>query len=84
MVWTMAWRLFGAEPLSKPILGYCQLDPQEQTLVEFNKKQNFSFTNMLVKMSSAKWRPFCSGGNGVGGWGGGVGWGWGGDELTTT
>ena len=31
----MACRLFGTKPLSKPMLGYCQLDPSEQTSVEF-------------------------------------------------
>ena len=31
LVQIMACRLFGAKPLSKPNLGYCQLDPQEQT-----------------------------------------------------
>ena len=28
-------RLFGAKPLSKPMLGYCQLDWQEQTSMKF-------------------------------------------------
>ena len=28
---------------------------------------SFSFTNMHLKMSSAKWRPFCPGGGGGGG-----------------
>ena len=27
LVWIMACRLFGAKLLSKPMLGYCQLDP---------------------------------------------------------
>ena len=31
LVQIMACRLFGAKPLSKPMLGYCQLDSQEQT-----------------------------------------------------
>ena len=35
MVQTMACRLYGAEPLSKPILGYCQSDPKKQTAVIF-------------------------------------------------
>ena len=35
LVQIMACRLFGAEPLSKHSLGYCQLDPQEQTSVAF-------------------------------------------------
>ena len=35
LVQIMACRLFGAKPLSKPMLGYCQLYPQEQTSVKF-------------------------------------------------
>ena len=35
LVQIMACRLFGAKPLSKPMLGYCQLDPREQTSVKF-------------------------------------------------
>ena len=31
----MACRLFVAKPLSKPMLGYCQLAPLEQTSVKF-------------------------------------------------
>ena len=31
----MACRLFGTKPLSKPMLAYCQLDPEEQTSVKF-------------------------------------------------
>ena len=31
-------RLFGAKPLSKPVLVYCQLDPSEQTSVELLSK----------------------------------------------
>ena len=31
----MACRLFGANPFSKPMLGYCQLDRQEQTSMKF-------------------------------------------------
>ena len=38
VVQIMAHRLFGAEPLSKPVLGYCQLDPQEQTSMIFESK----------------------------------------------
>ena len=39
-VQTMACRLFGAKPLSEPLLGYCQLDPKEQTSAEWNFNQN--------------------------------------------
>ena len=38
LVQIMACRLFGAKPLSKPMMGYCQLDHQEQTSVKFKKK----------------------------------------------
>ena len=31
----MACRLFGAKPLSKPMLDYCRLGPKEQTSVKF-------------------------------------------------
>ena len=62
LVLIMACRLFSAKPLSKPMLGYCQLDPQEQTSV---KIQNFSFTKYHLKTSSVKWRPFLSRGRGV-------------------
>ena len=42
------------------------------------KIQNFSFTKMHVKISSAQWRPFCPGA----GWGWvGGGWGWGGGGV---
>ena len=34
----MAWRLFDAKPLTKPVLTYCQLDPWEQTSVKFESK----------------------------------------------
>ena len=38
LVQIMACRLLGTNPLSKPMLGYCQLDPQEQTSVKFQSK----------------------------------------------
>ena len=58
LVQIMACRLLGAKPLSKPMLGCCQLNPQEQTSVIFFY-QNFSFMKMLLNTSSAKWRPIC-------------------------
>ena len=64
LVYIMGCRLFNAKPLSKPMLGYCQLDPLEKNFSEiFIKMQNFSFTKMHLKISSAKWRPFCPGGD---------------------
>ena len=35
LVQIMAWHLFSAKPLSEPMLGYCQLDPWQQTSVKF-------------------------------------------------
>ena len=46
LVQIMACRLFSAKPLSKPMLGYCQLDPWEQIMI---KIQNFSFTKCIWK-----------------------------------
>ena len=52
----MAHCLFDAEPLSQPMLGYCQIDPSEQTL---NKIAKFSFMKSLLIISSIKEWPFC-------------------------
>ena len=38
LVQIIACRLFGTKPLSKPMLGYCRLDPQKQTSVKFESK----------------------------------------------
>ena len=35
LVQIMECRLFSAKPLSKPLLGYCQLDAEQQTSVKF-------------------------------------------------
>ena len=60
----MACRLFGTKPLSKPILVYCHLTLRKKTFSEtLFKRQNLSFTKMHMKISSAKWPPFCSGGD---------------------
>ena len=34
----MAFRLFGTEPLSEPMLLYCQLDPKEHVLMKAYQK----------------------------------------------
>ena len=58
----MTCRLFGAKSLSAPMLGYCQLDPWEQTsVIFFIKIQKLSFTKLHMKISSAKWQSFCPG-----------------------
>ena len=38
LVQIMACRLFGANPLSEPMLEYCYFDPQEQTSVKYSSK----------------------------------------------
>ena len=63
LVQIKACRLFGAKPLPKPMLGYCQVDPCEQTSWNFNTLQTFPFTKMHLEILSAKWRPFCPGGD---------------------
>ena len=35
LVQITAWRLYSAKPLSRPVLKYCQLDPCEQTSMNF-------------------------------------------------
>ena len=64
LVQIMACRLFGTKPLSRPMLGYYEMDPWAQTSVKlYIKIQKISLTKMHVKVSSAKWRPFCPGGD---------------------
>ena len=51
----MACRLFGAMPSSKPILSYCQLDPYEQTSMNFNQNATFfinenAYENIVCEM----------------------------------
>ena len=62
LVQAMTCCLFGAKPLPEPVLTYCQLDPWKKTSVKVESK-NCSFMKMRLKLSSAKWRPFCSGGD---------------------
>ena len=38
LVQIMVCRLVGAKPLSEPMLGYCWLDPEEETSVRFQSK----------------------------------------------
>ena len=63
LVQIMACRLFGAKPLSEPMLGYCLLDIGAPFSEILTKIQNFSFTKMHLKTSSAKRWPFCTGGD---------------------
>ena len=65
LVQVMAYWLVGSKPLPEPTLPFSQLDPKGTNFSEIKIKiQNFSFMEMcLLKMSSAKWRPFCPGGD---------------------
>ena len=42
-VQVMAWLLFGAKPLSEPMLAYCQSNPYKQNSVKFESKHNSIF-----------------------------------------
>ena len=49
----MACRLFGAKPLSEPMIPYCELSPWEHMSVKFELKYNIiRLMKMHLKMSS--------------------------------
>ena len=48
----MACRLFGAKPLSKPMLDYCELDTKEQTqskYIFFLKIRNTNISSFIAE-----------------------------------
>ena len=47
LIYIMACRLFGAKPLSKPVLGHCQWN--------FNQNTNLCIHEIHLIISSAKW-----------------------------
>ena len=58
----MACRLDGAKPLSKINAGILLIVPLGTNFSEILIGiQTFSIKKMHLKMSSAKWRPFCLG-----------------------
>ena len=64
LVQIMACCLFGAEPLSEPMVAFCQVGPLGTNFSEILIRiQAFSFKKIRSKMSSAKWHPFCLGPN---------------------
>ena len=64
LIQIMACRLVGAQPLSEPMLEYLLIGPLGTTFSEIRIKiQNFSFIKMPLKISSAKWWSFRSGGD---------------------
>ena len=59
LVQVMAGRLIGAKPLSKPILGYCQLDPLQQISIKFDSiYKTFHSRKCIWKYHLPKWQPF--------------------------
>ena len=62
LVQMMTSRLFGAKPLSEPMLEHCVIGSFGTNFSEFSIEYNsFSFKKMHLKMSSGKWRPSCLG-----------------------
>ena len=60
LVQIMACRLVGAKPLSKLMLDYLSIGLLGTNFSEILIKiQTFSLTKMHLKLSSAKWCPFC-------------------------
>ena len=62
LVQIIACHIFGAKPLSQPMLGFCQLgtirNPSEQTKVTIFIKIQINSCKYIWKYS-AKWWPFC-------------------------
>ena len=58
----MACLLFGAKPLSKPMLGYSQIDPLEQSSVKFWSKYKTFHSQKCVWKHRLR-PPFCPGGD---------------------
>ena len=57
----MACRLFGAKPLSEPMLAYCQLDSWEQISVK-SEFYHFHSRKCIWKCRLPIWQTFCPGG----------------------
>ena len=66
LVQVMACRLFDAKSLPEPMLPYCQLDSSEQISVKFEWEfYHFHTRKCIWKHRLSKWRPFCSGVDGL-------------------
>ena len=62
LVQIMACCLCSAKPYPVPKLTYCQLDPQEQTIVNFKLDCRYlDSVKCSFKMSYAKWQSYCPG-----------------------
>ena len=44
--------LFGIKSLPKPMLTYCQLDPQEQTSVKYKYFHSIEFEDVVCEMAA--------------------------------
>ena len=58
----MACRLFDAKPLSKPMLGYCQLDPWNKLQWNFNQNTNIfiqenAYENVVCETAAMRHTP---------------------------
>ena len=79
----MACHTFGAKPLYKAMLGYCQMDPWEQTSMKLESKyKTYCLWKCICKYRLRNGSHFVQegwgGGGGVGVGGGGWVGGWGG------
>ena len=54
----MVCRLFGVNPVSKPIPRVVLIVPAETNFNEISALQEFLFKEMSLIVQSAKWRPF--------------------------
>ena len=60
LIQVMACRLYGTEPLPKPMLAYFQLDSWEQISLKFESEFNHLHSRKLIsKCHLPKCRPFC-------------------------
>ena len=60
----MACHQFSAKPFSKPMLGHCQLDHQEQNSLKFVLEfYHFQSRKCIWKCHLPEWQPFCPGGD---------------------
>ena len=55
----MAGRLVGAKPLSETMLFIVNWTLTNKLQRNYNRNSYISFTEMPLKLSSGKWRPFC-------------------------
>ena len=63
-IWKIQHSLFGAKPLSEPMLEHCQLDSWEQISVKFKSEfYHFHSRKCFWNCCLPKWRPFCPGGD---------------------